>query len=80
MSTTTPTDRLAYDDHAAPADLQRDCRETRAALRSSGTDAIAAAARRPAPSLDWADQRRDLKPQIEVSEAAARIAAALYQD
>ncbi|NEN79642.1 hypothetical protein [Nocardioides zeae] len=78
MSTAIPTDRLAYDDLAAPADLQRDCRETRDALRP--TDAIAAAARRPAPSLDYADQRRDLKPQIEVSEAAARLAAAIYQD
>ncbi len=80
MSAIVPTHRLAYDDHATPADLQRDCRETRAALPATDVDLIAAAARRPAPSLAYAAQRRDLKPQIQVSEAAARLAAAIYQD
>lgn len=59
--------RLAYDD-ASPTDrMTSDCR------------AVAEALRRQAPSLRFEDYPREVpKPTIEVSDAAARLAAALH--
>lgn len=74
--------RPAYDDQAAPAELRSDCQAaTRRLSLTSPADRVRRAALRPAPSLEYADQPRETaKPQIQVSEAAARLAAAIYQD
>lgn len=74
--------RPAYDDQAAPAELLSDCEAAtrRLSLPTPG-ERVRRAALRPAPSLQYADQPRETpKPQIEVSAAAATLAAALYQD
>jgi len=65
--TSSASRRLAYDD-AYPADrMTSDCR------------AVAEALRRPAPSLRFEDYPREVaKPTLEVSVAAARLAAALH--
>jgi hypothetical protein len=56
-----------YDDPARTGRTTADCRAVAAVLR-------------PAPSIRFEDQRRDAaEPRIEVSAAAARLAAALYQ-
>lgn len=59
--------RLPYDDAATSDQMARDCRAVEAALR------------RPAPSIRYEDYPGEIaKPTIEVSEAAARLAAALH--
>ncbi len=59
--------RLPYDDAASSDQMSRDCRAVEAALR------------RPAPSIRYEDFPREVpKPTIEVTEAAARLAAALH--
>ena len=59
--------RLAYDDPATPAEMSADCR------------AAAAALRRPAPSIRFEDYPQELpKREIAISEATARLAAALH--
>jgi hypothetical protein len=65
--TSSASRRLAYDD-ASPADrMTSDCR------------AVAEALRRPAPSLRFEHYPREVaKPTLEVSVAAARLAAALH--
>jgi hypothetical protein len=58
--------RRAYDDAATTDEMSADCRE------------VAARLRRPAPSIRYEDQPREVrKPRVEVDEAAARLAAAL---
>ncbi len=70
------TPRLAYDDASSPHDMYADCRVVGVRLR---WDRIAQAAARPAPSLHYRDFPTDLpKREIEVTEAAARLAAALH--
>ena len=64
----------AHDDLPTPQEMRADGREAerrlQRAVRTVG---------RPAPSLEYADYPREVrKPEIEVSEAAARIAAALH--
>ena len=62
--------RLPYDDAASTEQMTADARAARAVM---------AALERPAPSLRYEDYPRELaKPTIEVSEAAARLAAALH--
>lgn len=75
--------RLAYDDAATTAQMTADCRAVEAALRLPRRESLADSATRavtgPAPSLRYADFPRELeKPGIEVSDAAARLAAALH--
>lgn len=77
----TATNPLPYADQSTPRDLYDDCRATTAVLRLPlRSDRIARAAMRPTPSLDYADQRETIKRDIDVSEAAARLARAIYQD
>ncbi|MGD9959719.1 hypothetical protein [Nocardioides sp.] len=72
------TDRRAYDDLATPLDMVADCHSIEVKLRF---DRIAKAASQPAPSLRYEDHPVDVaKRDISVSEATARLAAALYQD
>ncbi|MFW6775719.1 hypothetical protein ACOACO_15655 [Nocardioides sp. CPCC 205120] len=82
MTPVTPSARPAYADPTAPADLVHDCRAaTRELHLPTPADRMARAALRPAPSLAYDDQPRESrKPEIAVSDAAARLAAAIYQD
>ncbi|QNN53190.1 hypothetical protein [Nocardioides mesophilus] len=58
--------RLAYDDAATPEQMHADCRVVTALLR-------------PAPSIRFEDYPREVvKPTLEISEAAARLATALH--
>ncbi len=83
MTSSHPPRRLAYDD-VSPADrMTSDCRAVEEALhlprRRTPAERAARAAVRPAPSLMFEDYPREVaKPSIEVSEAAARLAAALH--
>ena len=75
--------RLAYDDASTSAEMSSDCRAVEAALhlpeRRSAAERAARAAVRPAPSILFEDYPREVrKPSIEVSEAAARLAAAIH--
>jgi hypothetical protein len=75
--------RLAYDDAAPATEMAADCRAVEAALRlpqrRSRAARAEAAALRPAPSIRYDDYPQDVKKQeIAVSEAAARLAAALH--
>jgi hypothetical protein len=63
-------ERLAYDDPSSSDRMSSDARAAAAVVR---------ALRRPAPSLRYEDQPREVaKPSIEISAAAARLAAALH--
>ncbi len=79
--------RLPYDDASTTTRMTTDCRAVEAALRlslpatgrRSPAERAARAAVRPAPSIRFEDYPREVaKPTIEVSEAAARLAAALH--
>ncbi|MGZ4436509.1 MAG: hypothetical protein ACXVWU_13785 [Nocardioides sp.] len=75
--------RLAYDDASSATEMTSDCHAVEAALhlpkRPSAPERAAAAAVEPAPSILFEDYPREVKkPTIEVSEAAARLAAALH--
>ncbi|HEX6249776.1 MAG TPA: hypothetical protein VFZ64_18060 [Nocardioidaceae bacterium] len=76
--------RLAYDDAATSSEMTSDCHAVEAALhlpeRRSTAERAAAAAAKPAPSLLFEDYPREVrKPTIAVSDAAARLGAALDQ-
>jgi hypothetical protein len=76
--------RLAYDDASTSSEMTSDCRAVEAALRlperRSAAERAARAAAKPAPSLLFEDYPREVKkPSIDVSEAAARLGAALDQ-
>jgi hypothetical protein len=68
--------RLAYDDASTPAEMSADCRATGANLH---LERAARAAVRPAPSIHFEDYPREVskRGEIEISEAAARLAAAM---
>ena len=67
----------AYDDLATPAQMREDCR---AASRHLRLERAAEQVSRPAPSILFEDYPREVKkPTITVSEAAARLGAALDQ-
>lgn len=68
---------LAYDDSATLAEMHSDCRATGAHL---GLERAARRAVRSAPSLHFDEQPRDTpKRVIEISEATAALAAAIYE-
>ncbi|GAB2622859.1 hypothetical protein GCM10027270_06970 [Nocardioides ginkgobilobae] len=67
-------DMASYDDLSPLAQMHEDCTRTRATLERH----LARAAARPAPSILFADYPREVKKRdIEVGEAAQRIANAL---
>lgn len=75
--------RLAYDDASTASQMTDDCRAVEEALhlpeRRTAAERAARAAARPAPSLLFEDYPREVaKPRLEVSDAAARLAAALH--
>ena len=75
--------RRAYDDASSTARMAADARAVEAALqlpeRRSDAERARRAAVRPAPSIRYEDYPREVaKPRLEVSEAAARLAAALH--
>lgn len=63
------TERLAYDDLSTPAEMSADCRAVQAAL----TRPLAVAARE-------LSREQPKTAEIEISEAAARLARAIYGD
>lgn len=66
----------SYDDltDLAAAGTHEDCRATSRRLEQAVRQAT-----RPAPSLHFDEQPREArKPQIEISDAAARLSAAIY--
>jgi hypothetical protein len=74
---TTPG-RTSYDEIEAPAQMREDCAAVGRALR---LERIAEAAVAGAPSLEYDAFAREVgKPEIEVREAAARLAGALGLD
>jgi len=75
--------RLAYDDAATSTEMTSDCHAVEAALhlpeRHSAAERAARAATKPAPSILFEDYPREVKkPTIAVSDAAARLGAALH--
>ncbi|MGA8258539.1 MAG: hypothetical protein WB767_18355 [Nocardioides sp.] len=67
-----------YDDLATPTEMLADCRATGRHLH---LEQAARRATRPAPSIHFDEQPREQRKRgIEVSEAAARLAAAIYSD
>ncbi|MGA8845693.1 MAG: hypothetical protein WB471_03670 [Nocardioides sp.] len=66
----------SYDDLSSPAEMLADCRAAGAHLRF---EQAARRATRPAPSLHFDEQPAERsKANIEISEAAARLAGALH--
>lgn len=79
--------RLPYEDASTATQMTSDCRAVGAALalpgpptaRRTPTERTLRAAVRPAPSIRYEDYSGDrAKPTIEISEAAARLAAAIH--
>jgi hypothetical protein len=74
--------RLAYDDAASSTEMTIDCRAVELALhlpeRQTDAERAARAVVTPAPSILFDDYPEVAKPSIEVSEAAARLAAAIH--
>jgi hypothetical protein len=70
----------AYDDLATPAEMHADCEAAGRNLRLERRLVRAArSAVRPAPSIHFEDFPREVpKRDIEISEAAARLAGALH--
>ena len=72
-----PGPRLAYDDAATPQEMSADCRAAGDRLRLNRAAEAAVSGRRP--SLDFEDYPREVpKRDIQVSEAAVRLADALH--
>ncbi len=75
--------RLAYDDASNLSEMTSDCHAVEEALhlpkrRTKAEKAVRAAAK-PAPSILFEDYPREIKkPTIAVSDAAARLGAALH--
>ena len=68
--------RRAYDDPATPAEMRADARRVHEVLH---LERAALTAVQPAPSIYLEDYPRELpKREIEISEAAARLAGALH--
>ena len=73
------TPRLAYDELASPQEMSVDARAVGQNLRLPTSERVVRAAVNPAPSLRYEDYPREVaKPEIRVSDAAARLAAALH--
>lgn len=76
-------ERRAYDDASTSAQMTADCHAVEIALhlpeRRSAAERAARAAVQPAPSILFEDYPREVKkPSIEVSDAAAKLAAAMH--
>ncbi len=70
--------RLAYDDAATQAQMTSDCEAVGRNLQGR-LERAARAAVQPAPSIHFEDYPTEVgKRDIRVSDAAARLAAALY--
>ncbi|MCL2543212.1 MAG: hypothetical protein FWE71_12250 [Nocardioidaceae bacterium] len=64
-----------YEEIDSPADMRADCEAVTRRL-----DVAASKAVRPAPSIHYDEFPQDLpKPGIQVSEAAQRLAAAIFE-
>jgi hypothetical protein len=75
--------RLPYDDASTSSEMTADCRAVEAALhlpeRRTAAERAARAVTRPAPSILFEDYPREVrKPTLDVSDAAARLGAALH--
>lgn len=75
--------RLAYDDASSTSEMTLDCEAVESALRLPGRrttgEQMTHATTRPAPSILFDDFPQDAgKPQITVSEAAARLGAGVH--
>ena len=75
--------RRAYDDASTASEMSKDCRAVKEALllprRLTNAERAARAAARPVPSILFEDYPREAKkPTITVSDAAARLGAALH--
>ena len=71
--------RLAYEDQDSAHRMHDDCAACAGSIRLPAPRIPAQAVQSPAPSLRFDDQARELpKPVIEVSEAAAHLAARLH--
>jgi hypothetical protein len=75
--------RLAYEDPSSSREMLADCLAVEEALhlpsRMTPAERTARAAMRPAPSFAYDDFPREVeKPTIAVSEAAARLGAAVH--
>lgn len=75
--------RLAYDDASSTSEMTDDCRAVEAAMRlperRTAAERTSRAAVMPAPSIRFEDYPREVaKPRITVSDAAARLGAALH--
>jgi hypothetical protein len=75
--------RQTYDDASTTTEMTTDCHAVETALhlpeRRTPAERAAHSAVRPAPSILFEDYPRDVKkPEIAVSEAAARLAAAMH--
>jgi hypothetical protein len=63
-----------FEEFASPADLRADCQAVNARLAAAARRAVA-----PAPSIRFEDYPREVaKRDIEISEAAQRLANALH--
>jgi hypothetical protein len=76
-------ERLAYDDASTSDRMTADCHAVEAALhlpqRRTAAERAARAAVKPAPSILFEDYPREVKkPDVEVTDAAARLASALH--
>lgn len=80
-------ERLPYADPSTTAEMTADCQvvgaalrlPTRSARRRTPAERARRAAVRPAPSLHYEDCPREaIKPSVDVSEAASRLAAAIH--
>ncbi|MGZ4428192.1 MAG: hypothetical protein ACXVW2_15935 [Nocardioidaceae bacterium] len=83
MTPQRPYQPVAYDDPSTAHEMTADCRAVEAALRlperRTAAERAAKAAARPAPSIRFEDYPREVrKREIAVSDAAARLAAALH--
>jgi hypothetical protein len=78
MEPAAHTSRLAYDDFETLGQMHADCVQTESNLRLKKAAKIAV---EPAPSLHFEDYPREVpKREISVSEAAARLAQAIYSE
>jgi hypothetical protein len=84
VAASNPASRLVYDELASPQEMSVDARAAGQNLRLPALDpsalqGAAEAAVNPAPSLRYEDYPAEVaKPEIRVSEAAARLANALH--
>jgi hypothetical protein len=75
--------RQTYDDASTASEMTNDCHAVEAALhlpqRRTAAERATRAALQPAPSILFEDFPREVKkPEIAVSKAAARLAAAMH--